>query len=152
MREDFVKMFRRNANGLAIRYGAPVWLVGGALKDPEPRDYDVRMMLPAEVLQFLYGRPLDGSRTRDELYEYSPWEFRRGYDNLKHSRIMSRRMQLNIDFQIQDEFEANPYKSQQRLRLDTIPDHYFAVALSPSVASPDTSVPTPEKDVRTGAS
>lgn len=43
--ESFISRFRWYANGLATRYGGEVWLVGGALRDEDPRDWDVRVIL-----------------------------------------------------------------------------------------------------------
>jgi len=139
MNSGFLKQFRRNANGLALRYGAPVWLVGGALQQEEPRDYDVRMILTIDQLERIYGpcftRTLiehNGkrvlARTMENLFDFDEWEWRRGYDGLKVSRIMSRRMFKPVDFQIQTEQEAGSYSSLPRLRLDTAPDWVLATS------------------------
>ncbi len=144
LQSGFQMRFRRNANGLALRYGAPVWLVGGALKDrkendPEPRDYDVRIILTIPQMELLYGRCFtrsliehEGQRviafSRENLFDYDEWEWRRGYDGLKVSRIMSKRMLKPVDFQIQTDKEAASYKELPRVRLDTAPDWVFAAS------------------------
>lgn len=117
----FVEEFRRNANGLALRYGGPVYLVGGALTDEAPRDYDVRIIVPRNEFNRLYDVADITKRRVDDLYEYTSWEWRRGYDNLKQSRIMSSRMWVCVDLQIQSEQEANNYLGKPRLRLDSAP-------------------------------
>lgn len=122
----FVLRFRRNANALACRYGAPVYLVGGALVDEKPRDYDVRLVLPDEDIMRLYqGDPALQSAHRHSHNEYEPWEWMRGYDNLKQSRMLSARLRLPVDFQVQVLFEADRFKAAARRRLDTAPDWIF---------------------------
>lgn len=132
-REKFLLRFRRNANALALRYGAPVWLVGGALRDDDPRDWDVRIILSFEDLKRAYGEPFKRMistrqgktvimRTQDTLFDFAEWEWLRGYDNVKVSRRMSHRMCAPVDFQIQTEQEASAWRRRQRIRLDSTPD------------------------------
>jgi hypothetical protein len=126
----FAIKFRHQANNIAARYGAPVYLVGGALEDEKPRDFDIRVILSDEEMARLYGIPGDTdirvrSAETNAANDSEPWEWRRAYDNLKQSRQLSLRYRRNIDFQVQALHEADPYKNTPRLRLDTAPDWVF---------------------------
>lgn len=117
----FATRFRRNANSLAARYGAPVLLVGGALIDEEPRDYDVRIVLSNSTFRRFYGGTSIDERPETAAFDYEPWEWRRAYDCLKQSRILMGRMMVSIDLQIQSVDEAKRYEGQRSIRLDTAP-------------------------------
>jgi hypothetical protein len=124
-KEAFALKFRRNANSLAVRYGAPVLLVGGALVDEHPRDYDVRIVLSEEDHKRQFKGVSGQIRDVKYLNDFEDWEWRRGYDCLKHSRVMSVRMRVCVDFQIQSEHEAQAWKDLPSVRLDTAPDWFF---------------------------
>jgi len=116
----FVLRFKRNANSLAARYGAPVFLVGGAVRcDEKPRDYDVRVVLGDGEFRRLFG---DFNKERDADSQMNSAEILRAYDCLKQSRIASGRMKCCIDIQIQHESEVEAYKDLPRVRLDGLPD------------------------------
>jgi len=120
--DTFRLRFRRNANSLAARYGAHVFLVGGALEDEEPRDYDVRIILPNDDFRRLYGgHPLD-EKPIEARFDYQPWEWRRAYDGLKQSRIMTQRMSVPVDLQVQAESETRAYEGKPAVQLDTAPE------------------------------
>lgn len=120
---DFATKFRRTANELAVFYGAPIWLVGSALFEEEPRDYDVRVFLDKTEWKRLFGASSLQERTVDDLTSYAAWEWKLGYENLKRTRILSWRMNYRVDFQIQSDGCVTAfYKSKSRIRLDTAPD------------------------------
>lgn len=123
--DTFRIRFRRNANSLVGRYGAHVFLVGGALEDEEPRDYDVRIILPDDDFRRLYGgHPLD-DKPVESCFDYQMWEWRRAYDGLKQSRLMTVRMSVPVDFQVQAESEARVYDRRPVVRLDSTPAWVF---------------------------
>jgi hypothetical protein len=120
---DFATKFRRNANSLATFYGAKIWLVGSALFEEDPRDYDVRVFLDRTEFKRLFGSSSLQERTVDDFTSFAAWEWKLGYENLKRSRILSWRMNYRVDFQIQSEAEARAFYGQKtRVRLDTSPD------------------------------
>lgn len=123
----FALRFRRNANSLAVRYGAHVVLVGGALTDEDPRDYDVRIVLSDADFMVLYGGTLYRNRPAEALFDYELWEWKRGYDCLKLSRLMTHRMCVPVDFCIQAESEARVHEGKPKIRLDTAPDWVLRV-------------------------
>ena len=140
-KETFVMKFRRNANSLATLYGVPVWLVGGALTDEHPRDFDVRVILSeADHKKFFKGSYLE-SRTTKWLEDFEDWEWLRAYECLKMSRIQTYRMSCRVDFQIQSETEAEHYKDMPKERLDTTPDWVMEAGLDkiPKKKSPHPS-------------
>lgn len=111
----FVLKFQRQANNIAAHLGSPVWLVGGALRDKDPRDFDVRIL----------------------IYSFEDWdrlfknEFSVLYENLKWSRKLSGAYGVNIDYQIQKEEDVRCiYRNKPRLRLDVLPDWVFAAGLA----------------------
>src|ERR1017187_3418817 len=58
------KMLRGWANLVASRYGRPVYLTGGALKDAIPRDLDVRVVLSKSEFEARFGKLKDERYTR----------------------------------------------------------------------------------------
>ena len=55
-----VARLRRDANAIgALYFGAPVYLVGGALTDLDPRDLDVAVVLDDELFVAAYGDDAD---------------------------------------------------------------------------------------------
>jgi hypothetical protein len=56
--ESALERISRHGNALSMRYhGSPVFLVGGALSDPDPRDVDVVVLMPDELFWCAYGWP-----------------------------------------------------------------------------------------------
>lgn len=123
----FAEVFRRNANGLAARIGGPVFLVGSALTSDTPRDLDIRVLPSDGDFARLFGAAAIKPYTVDGKYpcDYEDWEWRRARENLKQSRIMSYRMNRNVDVQIQRADEAARYADSPRLRLDSAPEAFF---------------------------
>ncbi len=126
----FQRAFQRTADGLAALYGGPVLLVGGALEDVEPRDYDVRVVVAAEELHLRYGRPMGWHfpTTEVEADVTQPWEWRQYLDERKQSLRLSRRFRLPIDFQVWDDYEeakAVSISGRTGVRLDAAPARLF---------------------------
>lgn len=133
----FVPLFQRQANGIACRLGAPVWLVGSALTNPDqpnPRDWDVRVVVSDRDMKRLFGCEDPAVRSPARMLpngevaggEFLPWEWVRAYENLKQSRKLAYIFARNIDFQVQSETEAHGYRNHPRLRLDVVPDWVLA--------------------------
>lgn len=138
--ESFAKIFHGNANGLAMAYGAPVYLVGSMLTGESPGDIDIRCTITREDLDALFGENADclGS-------EWAPARFRRSREELKQSRRLTRRFLSNetrrarwgarFDFQFQvvlfSDIDGEPvgHEGKPRLRLDKVPRDYFGAGL-----------------------
>ena len=134
--DAFRQRFRRNANSLAARYGAHVLLVGGALEDEGPRDYDVRIVLPDTEFRRLYGAMPYKSRPASALFDFEPWEWLRAYDSLKQSRLMSERMSVPVDLQIQAASETRAYEGKPAVQLDTAPEWVLSAGRPREMAVP----------------
>jgi len=110
------------ANQIAGRYGFPVYLVGSALTEAEPRDVDVRVVLTDAAFFARFGiKPM---RTESEAWKPEQSEgTRRLYaEQGKLSRSAALTLHLNIDFQVQSEsiVLVRAYHERPRRRLDTI--------------------------------
>lgn len=117
---------RTTANALACRLGGPVYLCGSALSVWRPADYDVRVVLAEHDMARLFGRErLQGG----DVFDWSERDLRRGREQLKQSRRLSRRFRCNVDFQIQTEAEHAAHEGRPRLRLDTVPDDVLAAGM-----------------------
>lgn len=125
--EWFAMVARTTANAIACRLGGPVYLCGSAMTLPRPSDLDVRVVLAEHDVARLFGRDKPAN-----IGEWSERELRRGREQLKQSRRMSRRFRCNVDFQIQTEAEAAAYEGRPRLRLDAVPDDVLAAGLGDS--------------------
>jgi hypothetical protein len=117
------------ANQMASRFGRPVYLVGSALRLPEPRDYDIRIVVTDEEFTARYGDPY--------AWAEALWWPSRNDGSLRYaadmgdlSREASLALSRNIDFQVQPPCEARRHLvgDDQRLdvegrrrRLDTVP-------------------------------
>lgn len=108
------------ANMLAARFGAPVWLVGSALREPLPRDVDVRVVLAEEDFRARYGEP--GAWAEDA---HSPaWgparrAWARDVGKLSHDAAV--RLGVNIDFQVEPAAYAQRWHAgKERRRLDSV--------------------------------
>lgn len=123
------------ANMMAARFGAPVWLVGSALTDPNARDIDVRIVLSDEAFEARYGDLHDFAR-EGWSPAWGPGRRRWGEDMAKLGRdalLNGGRMLwtigreplnklggLNLDFQVEAETFARAYRDKPRERLDTL--------------------------------
>ncbi len=116
----FVLRFGSQANSLATKYGGKVWLVGGALREGNPRDYDVRIVIGDQDWLRLFREAYETS-----VCEWLPQHWARARDNLKQSRLMSLRMCENVDVQIQHASEVEKYALEMKVRLDSAEDEFF---------------------------
>jgi hypothetical protein len=106
------------ARALSARYyGCPVYLVGSALTDPDPRDIDIVIPVPDDLFSAMYGDsdPKSPARWRDGMYFYEPWPVCRRWmrDVAKQGRELTLFCGRAVDFKTQpqsffDEFEARP--------------------------------------------
>lgn len=117
------RMLRGWANLLASRYGRPVYLTGGALKDASPRDLDVRVVLSATEFRDRFGKyeRRDGNGYCFRL-EAMDDERRWHLEVAKMNKQGANNTHLPIDFQIQPILEAVGFINEQRVRLDDLPD------------------------------
>lgn len=90
----------RWAEFIFARYGHPVYLVGGALRGTG-RDVDIRVFLPKPEYDARFPNR-DG------------WALEVGKQGI-HAALLLRG---NVDFQIQDQFEAAHFADHERVRLD----------------------------------
>mgnify|MGYP000691666642 CR=1 FL=1 len=123
--EWFCLSARGTANAIACRLGGPVYLTGSALTQARPADVDVRVVLADHDLARLFGK----EKPRDDVFDWSERDLRRGREQLKQSRRLSRRFRCNVDFQIQTEAEHAAHEGRPRLRLDTVPDEALGAGL-----------------------
>lgn len=118
----------RTACAIAARLGGPVYLVGSALTEANPADIDIRVVL-ADHIERLFGpRTMRGGR----WWDWTEQDVRRGREQLKQSRRLSRQFGLNVDFQIQTQGAKGyvvGYRERPKLRLDTMPDTAFGAGL-----------------------
>lgn len=118
---------------LARYYGVPVWLVGSALLDSngDPRDWDFRVVLSDEEFARRFGPPGPLERRGDGFEETWKWIEQMGSglwtsvrwkwaaECVKRSKEVSRRIGLNVDFQIHPKTYADAqYQRAPRYRLD----------------------------------
>lgn len=117
------------ASGLSARYfGSPVYLVGGALRDDDPRDIDLVVAMPDDLFVCSYGdHPWRIGAVHDEL---DAWESSKGdvnpapvwrrwaRDCAKQSRALTLAVGRAVDFKTQPlrSFAAHDFKP--RVRLD----------------------------------
>lgn len=119
---EFVRRFQRHANSLAMLFGGPVYLVGGALVATDPRDHDVRVVIDERDRVRRFG-------PRGELangqWDRATWLLKA--EGLKQSRRLSEHFSCyRIDFQIQLDVDAARYGTAPRFRLDAAPDDLLA--------------------------
>lgn len=113
-----VELLRPWARHIAVRFGAPVYLVGSSLELPDPRDVDVRVILSDDAFRGRYGDPdlwCEGYwwPTRENgimRYAADMWDL---------SREASLVYRLNIDFAVQPEREAARHEGA-RIRIDDL--------------------------------
>lgn len=117
---------RVHANHLATRYyGCPVYLVGSALTDCDPRDVDVVIVVPDDLFVQMYGDRGDtvdtyllGIGLLDPPAIWRRWS----KDVVKRSLELTERLHRSGDCKIMPERTAlgPSLKDKPRLRLDTI--------------------------------
>lgn len=123
------------ANQMAARFGAPVYLVGSALDDPNARDIDIRIVLPDEDFAARYGDVCD-FMVEGWSPEWGEGRKRWGADMAKLSRDVvlwgGRALHLigrsplnklhgfNVDLKVEPESVARAYADRPRERLDAL--------------------------------
>lgn len=116
------------ANALSVRYcGSPVYLVGGALTDPDPRDIDIAIVMPDALFIAAYANGDGLPRSGDPIGEWDlggmsddpPRIWRRwARDCAKQGADLTRRIGSPIvDFKTQPETWANRYELKPRRQL-----------------------------------
>lgn len=117
------------ASGVSARYfGCPVYLVGGALRDADPRDVDLIVAMPDDLFVNSYGEnPWRVGGVRDEL---DAWETSKGDANpapiwrrwardcAKQSAVLTKTCGRAVDFKVQPQRAFDAYATQPRIRLD----------------------------------
>jgi len=89
---------RELAPVLSARYfGRPVWLVGGALRDEEPRDYDLVVALEDELFDAAYSVPADEPPWPSDTLSWRRW----ARDAAKESEWLTREVNAAVDFKVQ---------------------------------------------------
>lgn len=111
--ERFKKDIRRWANGTAARFGGQVYLVGSALTEEDPRDWDIRVVITDEAARANGWNPDD--RPWDD---HAGWEKQRLRENRKMTVELSRLFRRSMDCQLQLESQAVRHDDEPRLRLD----------------------------------
>lgn len=119
-RMDRLCMLQGEANGLRGLLGVPVWLCGSAMRDDngDPRDWDVRLVLPKHRFEARYG-PVDDWMAEGAvgLWERTRWRW--SDDCTKFSRDWSKTTRMNIDLQVQPLPTWLKHREEPRMRLDT---------------------------------
>jgi hypothetical protein len=116
------RMLRGWANLLASRYGRPVYLTGGVLKDAQPRDIDVRVVLSRSEFEARFGKYEESGRNGYCVRLEAMDEERRWHVEIaKMNKQGASNTHLPIDFQCQPLREAVAYLNEQRVRLDDVP-------------------------------
>lgn len=119
------------ASGLSARYfGCPVYLVGGALRDDDPRDIDLVVAMPDDLFVHSYGdHPWRVGALHEEL---DAWEMSKDDANpagiwrrwARDCATQSRRLTLAVaravDFKVQPLRSFAVYDFKPRVRLDCV--------------------------------
>lgn len=122
--EERVRRLRLQLHGwacqMAVRFGAPVYLVGSSLTDADARDVDISIVLPDEEFAARYG---DVQQWDRELWgtEWGAERQRWAEDQVKLARHLVRAYRINVDLKIEPDFRAAAiYAGKPRVRLDSI--------------------------------
>lgn len=107
---DKMKVWARD---VVMRFGRPVYLVGSALEEPNPRDVDVRVVLSDAEFDARWGNPSGWHVHGQGWRQYA-------FDMGKLCKQGSRRLMLNLDLQVQRFSSAKEYTDKRRLRLDDV--------------------------------
>jgi len=127
-RNPFVLRAWAQASGLSARYfGCPVYLVGGALRDDDPRDIDLVVAMPDELFVCSYGdhpwqtgathREIDAWETSKDDANPAPIWRRWARDCAKQSRALTLSIARAADFKVQPIRSFDAYAGP-RIRLD----------------------------------
>lgn len=125
-RPELLAALRHQAALARKRYWVPVYLVGSALRDqnPNPRDWDIRLSLTAPAFDARFGTGTVTPRTTVARWlrqgQTGAWGSERyAWSGIcvRESRAWSRRLSLNVDFQIYPPAFWRTFDSLPRLRL-----------------------------------
>ena len=127
-RSPFVLRVWAQASGLSARYfGCPVYLVGGALRDDDPRDVDIVVAMPDDLFVHSYGdHPWRVGAVHDGLDAWecsknnaapAPIWRRWARDRAKQSRLLTLSCARAVDFKVQPIRAFDAYAGP-RVRLD----------------------------------
>lgn len=125
----FVLRAWAQASGLSARYfGCPVYLVGGALRDDDPRDIDIVVAMPDDLFVCSYGdhpwqtgathREIDAWETSKDDAAPAPVWRRWARDCAKQSRALTLAIARAVDFKTQPLRSFAAYDFKPRIRLD----------------------------------
>lgn len=113
---------RRAANSLSARYyGAPVYLVGSALTDEDPRDLDVVVVVEEELFLAMYAGPGETYQTWIDGWSQAepPAVWRRwARDGAKQGAMLTRILAHSVDFKVQALTETRNHTGKKAHRLD----------------------------------
>lgn len=116
------------ADALSMYYfGLPIYLVGGALTDPDPRDIDLRVPVPDALFLAMY----DGTEADlGVLAELTPCWRRWARDCATQSLEYTKHCRRLVDFKTQPQGIFDTYADKPRVRLDrgllpTVVGKYF---------------------------
>lgn len=119
-KRELLHCLQRWANIVYAQYGVPVYLCGSILKEgvEDPRDWDIRVCIPASVFTVRYGPPDEWwEEGQTGFWTRTRWKW---VDDCRKQAIRGARYTgLNIDFEVQPPRLWRRYKDQPRLRLDT---------------------------------
>ena len=130
---------------VAVRFRSPVYLVGSALTSPDPRDWDVRVVMTHSTFYDVFAADLDlpqwDKLQVDDSAAYT-WKLegqtgdwtalrrRWGRECVKLTENLAKHTKLNIDAQIQPVLEANFYKDEPAVMLSKpMPNEYRNIPL-----------------------
>lgn len=110
-------------NPTSMRYhGSPVYLVGGALRDPDPRDIDIVVVMPDELFWYAYISPDQHIEWMRESWKYQGntahpdrWWKRWARDCTKQASWLTQCVGHIVDFKTQFESEAANYTGERKL-------------------------------------
>lgn len=128
-RSSYVLRAWAQASGLSARYfGCPVYLVGGALTDDDPRDLDLVVAMPDELFVCSYGdhpwqegalrREIDAWETSKNDANPAPVWRRWARDCAKQSALLTLAVGRAVDFKVQPQRSFAAYDFKPRVRLD----------------------------------
>jgi hypothetical protein len=113
----------RWANMLSARYyGAPVYLVGSALAEANarPRDWDIRVELPDDEFQWVFGGSPKDWESEGRSGHWSPIRWRWSDECTKRTKEGWAHVGVNIDFQIYPRSYAEKlHRGEPKCRLDS---------------------------------
>ena len=95
--KQLLPFLKRIANQLYGYYGGPVYLVGSALTDENPRDIDIKVVVSRKDFERLFGN-YDHFAVEYSTGEFGDVAWKWVDDRLKRCRILSEEIGQNIDF------------------------------------------------------